>query len=250
MNCKIFYSWQSDLPNATNRGFIEKALEDAAKSIRNDDSIEVEPVVDRDTKDVPGAPDIAHTIFGKIEQAQVFVCDISIINQNTPSRLTPNPNVLIELGYAIKALGWENIIMVINSAFGKPEELPFDLRMRRVITYCMPKESEDRGTQRKQLQAKLEAGLRTILEELDIQTLGEIVQPLSIGEQARIAVESSQPNQASLVRRFMTWLRDELDALAPDFSAGGVADELLVHSIEKRKNWFWSLLVLQKSSQR
>ncbi|MEI2578725.1 hypothetical protein [Scytonema sp. PRP1] len=235
MNCKIFYSWQSDLPNATNRGFIEKALEDGGKSIRNDDSIEVEPVVDRDTKDVPGAPDIAHTIFGKIEQAQVFVCDISIINQNTPSRLTPNPNVLIELGYAIKALGWENIIMVINSAFGKPEELPFDLRMRRVITYCMPKESEDRATERKQLQAKLEAGLRTILEGLDIQTLAEIVQPLSIGEQARIAVESSQPNQASLVRRFMTWLRDELDALAPDFSAGGVADELLIHSIEETK---------------
>ncbi len=235
MNCKIFYSWQSDLPNATNRGFIEKALEDAVKSIRNDDSIEVEPVIDRDTKDVPGAPDIAHTIFGKIEQAQVFVCDISIINQNTPSRLTPNPNVLIELGYAIKALGWENIIMVINSAFGKPEELPFDLRMRRVITYCMLKESEDRATERKQLQAKLEAGLRTILEGLDIQTLGEIVQPLSIGEQARIAVENSQPNQASLVRRFMTWLRDELDALAPNFSGEGVADELLVHSIEETK---------------
>jgi hypothetical protein len=67
MNCKIFYSWQSDLANATNRGFIEKALENAAKFIRNDDSIKVEPVIDRDTKDVPGSPDIAHTIFDKIE---------------------------------------------------------------------------------------------------------------------------------------------------------------------------------------
>src|SRR5258708_32648261 len=101
----VFYSWQFDLPNATNRGFILKALENAAKAIRDDDSIEVEPVIDRDTDGVPGSPDIASTIFGKIDQAQVFVCDISIINsdalyqdatgQNVAARPTPNPNVLI-----------------------------------------------------------------------------------------------------------------------------------------------------------
>jgi hypothetical protein len=100
----IFYSWQSDLPNATNHGFIEKALEIAAKSIRDDDSIQIEPVVDRDTVGVPGTPDIAETILDKIERAQIFVCDVSIINQDTQFRLTPNPNVLIELGYALKAL--------------------------------------------------------------------------------------------------------------------------------------------------
>ncbi|HEY1376485.1 MAG TPA: hypothetical protein VGF55_06805 [Gemmataceae bacterium] len=30
----VFYSWQSDLPNATNRGFIQDALERAARDIR------------------------------------------------------------------------------------------------------------------------------------------------------------------------------------------------------------------------
>ena len=79
MICKVFYSWQSDLPNNINRGFIEQALETAAKSIRNDDSIKIEPVVDRDTRGVPGAPDIAKTILEKIEQSQVFVCDVSIV---------------------------------------------------------------------------------------------------------------------------------------------------------------------------
>jgi hypothetical protein len=174
MNCKIFYSWQSDLPNATNRGFIEKALENAAKLIRNDDSIKVEPVIDRDTKDVPGAPDIAHTIFDKIEQAQVFVCDVSIINQNSPSRSTPNPNALIELGYAIKALGWQKIILVMNTAFGKPEELPFDLRMRRAIAYYMPQEIEERATERKKLEAAFTAALRSILEDWTCQRLGKL----------------------------------------------------------------------------
>ncbi|MDY6781140.1 MAG: hypothetical protein SW833_01055 [Cyanobacteriota bacterium] len=63
VTCKVFYSWQSDLPNSTNRGFIEKALENAVKLIHNDESIEVEPVIDRDTVGVPGSPDIANTIF-------------------------------------------------------------------------------------------------------------------------------------------------------------------------------------------
>lgn len=105
-SCTGFYSWQSDLPNATNRGFIQTALERAVASIHNDDSIEIEPVIDRDTIGVPGSPDITSTIFTKIEQAQVFVCDVSLINlESSDSRKTPNPNVLIELGYALKALG-------------------------------------------------------------------------------------------------------------------------------------------------
>ena len=165
----VFYSWQSDLPNATNRGFIQKALENAAKSIRDDDSIQVEPVVDRDTSGVPGSPDIARTIFEKIEESQVFVCDVSIINQSGESRPTPNPNVLIELGYALKTLGSERILMVLNKAYGAVELLPFDLRLKRVTDYYMPEDRRDRATERKELEGKLEAGLRIILDGLDGQ---------------------------------------------------------------------------------
>ena len=74
----VFYSWQSDLPNVTNRNFILQALENAAKALRNDGSLQVEPVIDRDTVGVPGSPNISETIFGKIDQARVFVCDISL----------------------------------------------------------------------------------------------------------------------------------------------------------------------------
>jgi hypothetical protein len=163
-DCKIFYSWQSDLPNSTNRSFIETALQKATKSIRNDDSIEVDPVVDRDTANVPGSPDIASTIFAKIEEAQIFVCDISIINSESDlKRLTPNPNVLIELGYAFKALGADRVIMVMNTVFGKPENLPFDLKMRRVITYCMNKENDDKSQERNKLQSTLKEALNAVL---------------------------------------------------------------------------------------
>jgi hypothetical protein len=161
-DCKVFYSWQSDLPNSTNRSFIETALQKATKSIYNDDSIEVDPVIDRDTANVPGSPDIATTIFEKIDNAVIFVCDISIINPNSQSRLTPNPNVLIELGYAINALGSERIIMVMNTAFGKPEELPFDLRMKRVVTYNANPEDNDRSQERQKLQSILKEAMNTI----------------------------------------------------------------------------------------
>src|SRR5260370_18514704 len=141
----VFYSWQTDLPSDGNRNFIEKALKNAAKVLRNDDSLQVEPVIDRDTVGVPGSPNISETIFGKIDQAKVFVCDISIINQNvrdhiSDARLTPNPNVLLELGYALKTLGDKQIILVLNDPFAVPELLPFDLRMRPVIRYHMSKE--------------------------------------------------------------------------------------------------------------
>lgn len=88
--CKIFYSWQTDLPNSTNRSFIQKAFENAAKSIRNDNSIEIDLVIGRNTVGVPGAPDIASTIFGKINASDIFACDVSIINQGKESRPAPN----------------------------------------------------------------------------------------------------------------------------------------------------------------
>ena len=59
MTFTVFYSWQSDLPNNTNRSFIEQALENAAKTIRENNVIQVEPVIDRDTLGIPGSPDIS-----------------------------------------------------------------------------------------------------------------------------------------------------------------------------------------------
>ncbi len=35
----IFYSWQSDLPNPTNRGFIEDCLKRAIKDVQADEDL-------------------------------------------------------------------------------------------------------------------------------------------------------------------------------------------------------------------
>lgn len=159
----IFYSWQSDLPNATNRSFIQQALENTAKVIAQDRMVGVEPVIDRDTQGVAGAPDIAKTIFGKILAADVFVADVSIIAGCREGRPTPNPNVLIELGYALHALSDERVILVLNKAHGGVEQLPFDLKMRRVIPYHMPEVSDDRAPERKALEGRLRQAILSAL---------------------------------------------------------------------------------------
>jgi hypothetical protein len=175
---KIFYSWQSDRHNSTNRTLIQDALEKAVKIIRADDSIEINPVVDRDTKDEPGSPDVVHSIFQKIEQSVVFVCDVTIINEESDKRPTPNPNVLVELGYAMKALGQGRILLIMNTAYGEIKKLPFDLDHRRDISYAIheselsaTKENETgkvenvKTIERRILAKKLESNLKTILEQ-------------------------------------------------------------------------------------
>jgi hypothetical protein len=150
MEFKIFYSWQSDIKAAANRTFIEKALQDAIKEIKSDDLLKVEPVIDRDTKDVSGSPDIVDSIFNKIDKCNLFVADVTIINSHIrpkkTNRLSPNPNVLVELGYALKILGFDRILLVQNVVFGEPKDLPFDLRSRKIISYTKTNKTHPTST--------------------------------------------------------------------------------------------------------
>lgn len=218
----VFYSWQSDLPNAANRGFIQTALEQAAATIAADDTVAIEPVVDRDTQNVPGSPDIASTIFTKITSADIFVADVSIVTRAEKMRSAPNPNVLIELGYALKALGHERVILVFNRAFGTLEELPFDLRTRRVLLYEMQETAAERAPERKHLERQLEAALRTAVAGL----------PDDLAEPPRMpavnAIENVAPNRKVVLRRSLGELLSNIDRLEPKKPRdGGTADELI-----------------------
>lgn len=140
---KVFYSWQSDLPGNETRSLIQSGIDAAVKAMRNT----VEIVADRDTKNVPGTPDIPATIFSKIADSDIFVADISIVNKYSTFdesgnikgniKFSPNPNVLLELGYAAALLGWDNIICIIDTDYGQIEDLPFDLDHRRPFAYSL-----------------------------------------------------------------------------------------------------------------
>ena len=71
----IFYSWMSDHPNSTNRGFIKSALEKAAKALSDAGTVEEAPRIDHDTQGVPGAPDIFASRFNEFAAAVYCLSD-------------------------------------------------------------------------------------------------------------------------------------------------------------------------------
>src|SRR5262249_30820972 len=121
----------SDRPRAVNHNFIEQAAQLAVDRLRAQVHLSVEPALDRDTQDVSGSPAIAESILEKIDTCGIFLADVTLVQDEGAKRFTPNPNVLIELGYAAARVGWNRTITVMNEAFGGPSKLPFDLQHRR-----------------------------------------------------------------------------------------------------------------------
>lgn len=140
---KIFYSWQSDLPAKDTRNLIQDSIKSAVRLLR--DTVEID--ADRDTKGEYGSPDIVQTIFSKIDDCDIFIADVSAVceyhpldkdgNPKEEIKLASNPNVLLELGYAAHVIGWENIICIVNTDYGEPNDLPFDISHRRLTTYSL-----------------------------------------------------------------------------------------------------------------
>lgn len=164
MNYTIFYSWQSDLLNKYNRSFIQEVLDKANKEFSKDENFNIETVIDRDTYGLSGSPSIVESITGKIAKSDIFVCDISIINKNQEDRKTPNPNVLFELGYASAILGWERIIMIQNTAYGNIEDLPFDIRGRRILQYYLDETIDSKTEEKEKLKNTLSNVFKTALK--------------------------------------------------------------------------------------
>lgn len=139
----IFFSWQSDLDSKTHRNYIEKCIKKSINSLNKDDELDIYLEYDRDTLGLNGSPDISTSIFDKIDKCALFIADISNILQ-TQTRSIPNPNVLIELGYAINVLGWDKIICFFDINTGLIENLPFDIRQKRILSYNPTLENEDK----------------------------------------------------------------------------------------------------------
>lgn len=144
----VFYAWQSELSNRTNRSFIEDCLERAIKEVNRRRASETQLFLDQGTQDVSGMPDISRVIFDKIDTCAVFVPDLSLTSLGQSGRKSPNANVLIELGYALRGISDRRVVGVFNEASGSTEELPFDLRRHRwPAVYSL---SEDATTEDRQ----------------------------------------------------------------------------------------------------
>ena len=160
----IFYSWQSDLSDDTNRRAIRTSLREAINEIEDEYSdSNILITLDEATRGVSGSPNIPATITGKIESSDIFVADVSIINASDDSRPCPNPNVVFELGYATAHLGWERIIMLFSSSTGDlGKDLPFDFDRHRASPYRIKNESDKSG--KNSLRELLFIAIKSIIE--------------------------------------------------------------------------------------
>ena len=180
----VFYSWQSDLPETRN--VIKAALEKGIRNVNRDITVENALRLDQDTQGVAGWPEITTALFDKIDQCEVFVADITPINgPQSAFRITPNPNVLLELGYALgTGFGRTRIICVINTHYlpnGDLRELPFDLRGSRPVQFTLADPTQ-RGVEsgqkdpirirkRRDLAVRLEASLVEVIRALQERNL-------------------------------------------------------------------------------
>lgn len=84
MTFKVFYAWQSDTKSSLNRSFIEDAARKALKAIKEDLELEDSPRLDQATQDEAGMCEIATTILRKIDEATIFLADLTLVGRIDP----------------------------------------------------------------------------------------------------------------------------------------------------------------------
>jgi len=157
----IFYAWQDDTDPTTNRYFIQKMLEKAAKTLSSN---ELDVVVDSDTQGLTGWANIPEAILMKIGSCDVFLGDATFVasvtakEQEEQSKGCPNPNVMYELGFAHKTIGENRIVLVGNNHYAKKLKVPFDMNHRRYpIAYCLAPGENKEGVAETLLSALVKA---------------------------------------------------------------------------------------------
>lgn len=136
---KLFYSWQSD--EKVSRKILDAALELAKNDLKQKEGIDIE--IDYSTLGKSGMPSIDQTILRKIDDCDLLLADITPVckyqqqqsNGQQVTKEVPNPNVLIEMGYAMSSVGIDYVIAVAHRGKWEAHNLPFDIRNHSVYTF-------------------------------------------------------------------------------------------------------------------
>jgi len=162
MKITIFYSWQSRTDETYNKEFIRDCIRAALKQIRKnkgklkDVTFELQEGIDK----IAGSPPVASTIMDKrIPNCNIFIADLTVTDSlsdrekflqffaGKKRQFHQANNVVIEYGIAYNAIGYNQIIGVLNSAYGSPSVNPdnifFDIKsLRFPIDYKYSKKNE------------------------------------------------------------------------------------------------------------
>jgi len=135
----LFFSWQSD-KNKTNK-VLSEALNKAVNDIKIYHGYTIN--VEESTSNTPGSPQIVQTILDKIDSCDIFLADITPVcdyskqlgNNQSITKQVPNPNVLMELGYAMSAVGMDYTICAAHQGEWNSNDLPFDINHNRIFQF-------------------------------------------------------------------------------------------------------------------
>lgn len=122
--------------------------------------------IEEATSNTTGSVNIPKNIIDNINNCDIFICDLSTINKDAPSeyRKVQNPNVLIELGFAISTIGWDRILILFNTLYGTfPSDLPFDVDRHRVITFRISSYNDNGG--KNSLASTLKDAIKDIIDK-------------------------------------------------------------------------------------
>ncbi|WP_231612124.1 nucleoside 2-deoxyribosyltransferase [Novipirellula galeiformis] len=166
-----------------HRFLIRDALNRAIERVQEDIPSDVNCVlrVDSDTSGRSGTLAIADTIIDKIRASSMMIADVTpCLKDEEHGRYYPNPNVMLEVGVAAQALGWGKVVCLFNDDACTTEQLPFDIRHRRISKYhCESR--EQRSTARTELESLLAAAIRVTLQDVS----RGVVDPSLSGSQLR-----------------------------------------------------------------
>jgi len=201
----IFYSWQSD--HSKTRYFIEAALRAAIDNLAENPDIELAPRFDKDTQGKVGSINIPTTIRKKIDMADVFVADMTLVDKGESGRAMVNQNVMYELGYAAGKLSDEATVVLLNADLGDKGLLPFDIAQNRVVDFSL--NDDKKGV-------KLTKTLEGILAEhlQDIKAKLDVAQAESTKDKLMQALEDGKPARR-LAEAYFTSLYEEINKLYP-----------------------------------
>ncbi|HEV2292261.1 MAG TPA: hypothetical protein VGR35_00300 [Tepidisphaeraceae bacterium] len=183
MGFKVFYAWQSDRDQNVCRFLIRDAANRAIKMLKAEAKVQEAPPFELDhaTKGLTGHQHIASSIRKKVKSCDVFLADLThvIAYRTSDNRVkqAQNPNVLIELGIAIRAKGFGRLVLVMNTAFGAPDDLPFDLKSHSFpITYDLPDRNDPQAVKTAELTlaVKIKDMLRPMLTAIAADDLARL----------------------------------------------------------------------------
>jgi hypothetical protein len=175
MNYKVFFAFQMDIEDKYGKGFICSALDITIDKFLKE-GIKVE--LDYGFRGTPGTPLLIDTMLNKSDGADMVIVDLTftsarewldaeIVDEDdqvkwisipkVDRKPSPNPNVLLETGFAWAKKGTFRTLVVMNEAFGSPKFMPVDMiGFRWGITYNLnSKNYEVRKTERSNLAENL-----------------------------------------------------------------------------------------------